>query len=256
MQSDDLMDPDYLQLVSQVFDEQPNVGFLAASCRYIDADDNVIWPGTQASPRLYAAGDEAVTAFLTQFVPHVSSIVMRRMCYEEVGKFDEAIWHGPDMEMDVRLAARFNFYHVGGIHTSFRRHGSNMGNLEYLRDDFLEVDLFKERKIWEYLSPQGRRQLDVGDLDKYLAQDAASTALNGAIVTLAYGRSRLSRHYLRQAIKFNNRMWFSHRWWMAAVLVLMPPLGKQIIGRRMRLGSTDRVIARETETSLKAIDRA
>jgi glycosyltransferase involved in cell wall biosynthesis len=256
MQSDDLIDADYLQKVSDVFDAHPSIGFVASSCRYIDVDDRVIQPGTPIPPKLYAAGDEAVIAFLTEFGPHVSSIDMRRACYEEVGKFNEAIWHGPDLEMDVRLAARYSCYHFGAIHTSFRRHGSNMGNLEYLRKDFLEVDRMKKRKTWGYLSPEGQRKLGVNDLDRYLAHDAAATALNGAIVTLAYGRSRLTRYYLRQAVKFDGRMWRNRRWWMAVGLALVPPLGKRVMERRMRLSSTDQVIANVTETALKAMGQA
>jgi glycosyltransferase involved in cell wall biosynthesis len=256
MQSDDLIDADYLQRVSDVFDQYPDLGFVAATCRYIDADDRVIFANAPVESRLYRAGDEAVTALLTGGYPHVSSIVTRRACYEEVGKFDEAIWHGPDMEMDARLAARYGFYHFGAIHTSFRRHGSNMGNLEYSREDFLEVDRMKKRQTWGYLSPEGQRKLGVNNLDRYIAHDAAATALNGAIVTLAYGRSRLTRYYLRQAVKFDGRMWRNRRWWLAAALALAPPLGKRVMERRMRLSSTDQVIANVTETSLKAIGQA
>ena len=255
MQSDDLIDSDYLQLVSDTFEQYPDLGFVAANCRYIDANDCVFGSNPSIEPHYYLAGDEAVKALLTGGYPHVSSIIIRRACYEEVGKFSEAIWHGPDMEMDVRLAAHYGFYHFGTVHTSFRRHGSNMGNLEYLREDFLEVDRIKKRKTWEYLSPESQRRMGVDDLDRYLATDAAITALNGAIVTLAYGRSRLARYYLRQAVKFDKRMWRNQRWWLAIILSLVPPLGRQVMERRLEVNSNDQVIANLTETSLQALGR-
>lgn len=82
VQSDDLIDPDYLERVVKVFDRHPEVGFVAASCRYIDQVGQVIRPGTPKVARLYRAGDDAVTAILTSGFPHVSSIVMRRACYD------------------------------------------------------------------------------------------------------------------------------------------------------------------------------
>jgi len=44
--SDDLIDADYLKIASERFAQDPRVGFVAASCRYIDAEDQVIHPGT------------------------------------------------------------------------------------------------------------------------------------------------------------------------------------------------------------------
>jgi len=86
---------------------------------------------------------------------------MHKECYVHLGKFDEQIWHGPDVEMDARLAADYDFYFFGSVHTSFRRHGSNMGNLEYFRKDFLDVDRLKRSKAWGYLSNDGLRKLEL-----------------------------------------------------------------------------------------------
>ena len=253
MQSDDLMDSDYLEIVSRVFTEKPQVGLVAASCRYIDPDDHIIHPGRPRPARLYEGGDDAVTALLTGGWPHVSSIVFRRECYEELGGFNERIWHGPDGEMFTRIASRYDFYHFGDVHTSFRRHGSNMGVLEYLRDDFVEVDMYKKRLTWSCLSPEGRRRLGVEDLDKYIAQDGAQAALTGAFLLVAYGRPALGRSYLKQAIKLDHRCWRHRTFWKALTLLLAPGIGKRIMQRRMKIRGVDRDAVGAVETSLKAI---
>jgi glycosyltransferase involved in cell wall biosynthesis len=251
--SDDLIDPDYLGKVSEVFERHPQLGFVAASCRYIDENDEVIHPGTSIPAQLYQAGDEAVTALLKGGFPHVSSIVMRRECYETLGGFKEDIWHGPDGEMDARIASRFDFYHFGSIHTCFRRHGSNMGNLEFLRSDFLAVDTRKKHLAWSYLSPEGRHNLGVDDIDVFIARDAAQTALGGATVTIGYGRPDLSRFYLKEALRLDPRSWRLPQFWKACILLLAPSIGRRIMGSRMRITGADRVQAHAVESSLMAI---
>ena len=253
LQSDDLIDPDYLAMVSQVLVETSQVGFVAACCRYIDSDDQIIHPGTPRPARLYQAGDEAVTALLTGGWPHVSSIVMRRECYEKLGKFNEEIWHGPDGEMFTRIASQYDFYHFGSVHTSFRRHGSNMGSLEYLRKDFLSIDMRKKYLAWSYLSPSGYRRLGVEDLQGYVARNVAQAALTGATVTIAYGRPDLSRFYLGQAVKLDPRSWRQRQFWKVLALLLAPGIGKRIMQFRMRITDVDRVTAKVIETSLRAI---
>jgi glycosyltransferase involved in cell wall biosynthesis len=251
--SDDIIDADYLQLVSDVFEEHPGLGFVAASCRYINSEGAVMHPGKAVAPQLYHAGDEAVLALLVGGFPHVSSIVMRRDCYLELGKYNEQIWHGPDVEMDARLAAHFDFYHFGAVHTSFRRHGSNMGALEYLRRDFLSVDMLKKQLAWSYLSPVARQSLGVYDTDAHVRRNAARAALTGATVTVAYGRPSLALHYLREALRLDHDSWRRAQFWKNIALLLCPPLGKLIMERRMRMNAVDNKAADIVERSLLAV---
>lgn len=249
MFSDDFIDADYLKLVSEKFDSMPEVGFVASSCRYIDVEDNIIHPGYSLPPSFASAGDEAVSWFLKNGFPHMSSIVVRRQCYEELGKFDERIWHGPDVEMDSRLASKYNFYHFGSIHTSFRRHGSNMGNLGYLIKDYLEVDRLKKSKAWGYLSPEGLKRFGIDDFDKFINNMGAQVALIGAIATIAYNRPDLSRYYLYNAFRLNSNVWRMTKFWKAVGLNVLPGLGHSIMERRMKISQRDQVQALTVEQS-------
>ncbi len=251
LQSDDLIDADYLARVSQFYSDHPLVGFVAASCRYIGPDDDLIHPGHPKPPRLYKAGDEAVTALLTGGWPHVSSIVVRRECYEELGKFDERIWHGPDGEMFTRLATQYDFYHFGDVHTSFRRHGGNMGVLNYLRDDYLSTDIYKKRACWSYLSPEGRRRLGIEDLDRYATRLGAVTALTGAAAMLAYGRSDLTHHYLGQAVRLDRRSLRAVKFWQVGLLSLLPFAGQWVMRSRLGVREVDQKLATKVRGSLQ-----
>ena len=253
LQSDDLVDPDYLSLVSEVFNRHPNLGFVAAGCRYIDVEGKVIHPGTPGPPRLYPAGDEAVIALLTGGWPHVSSIVLRRECYVDLGKFDERIWNGPDVEMDTRLASRYGHYHLGGIHTSFRRHGTNLGVLNYLRRDFCQADWLLFSLTYGYLSAEGLYQMGITDLDGEVNRLVAGHALGGVPLMVAYGRPDLARYYMREAFHFDPRTWSRARFWKYVALLSLARLGRRIMQRRLRLTSADAARVTQVEAALASM---
>jgi glycosyltransferase involved in cell wall biosynthesis len=254
LQSDDLIDRDYLKIASRFLARNPDVGFVAASCRYIGPDDQVIHAGHSRSAQTYAAGDEAVTALLAGGWPHVSSIIMRRECYDTLGGFDDRIWHGPDGEMFTRFASRYDFHHFGAVHTSFRRHGSNMGVLEYLRPDFLDVDMMKKRETWSYLSRRGREDLGVTDLARFIAKDGARSALTGATVTIAYGRPDLARYYMRRAVTLDRKVARQVRFWKVVALLLAGRAGRHVMRRRLQVRNLDTAIVGKIAESLDHLD--
>ncbi len=253
VQSDDFIDPDYLYRVNQIFEDYPMVGMVAANCRYIDANDQVIGQGPIIKSKLYKAGDDAVRALLTIGFPHVTSIVARKECYDTVGKIDATIWQGPDMEMDTRIAQKFDYYYIGEPSTSFRRHGTNQGVMNYLRDDFLETDYKKRYLTWGRLSEGGLRQDGIHDLEQHVKHMTAESALTGANAVIGYGRFALSRAYLRHALQYDSSIWQTRRFWKVLALNLLPPVSQYIMRRRMQISDEDLRRANRVEQSLRAL---
>lgn len=251
--SDDVIDSGYLDKVSKVFEQYPTVGIVAASCRYIDAESNVISEGTEIPPKLYKAGDEAVLAFLQGGHPHVSSIVFRRECYERLGFFDEKIWHGPDVEMDTRIAREYDYYHFGSVCSSFRRHGSNMGALEFLRRDFLDVDYLKFKKTWEALSSNSLKKLGINNLDEFAAKYVSQSALSGVVVTIAYGRYELARWYFKKSTEYDKTIWRKARYWKCFIMLIFPHIFRKILVKKMDIKSIDIGIIESVDQSLREI---
>jgi glycosyltransferase involved in cell wall biosynthesis len=248
--SDDLVDPNYLLVTSRIFDANPNIGFVAASCRYIDSNGTIIHPGVSQPAKLYKAGDEAVSFLLTRSFPHVSSIIYQKKCFDHLGKFDERLKYGPDIEMETRIASKFDFYHVGSVYTSFRRHGSNTGNLNYLRSDFLNIDSLTRRIAWNYLTKEGLARLGIRDLGNYLRKEEAVVALGGAVICISYGRPKFSVYYLRQAIKLNPNIILLAKFWKLLALLIFPNLGERIMRRRLQITQDDRSIVQQFERTL------
>lgn len=59
-------------------------------------------------------------------VPGPSSILVRRAVIDSVGLFDENLSTAADMDLFIRIAARFKIGRVGQVTWRYRRHGSNM----------------------------------------------------------------------------------------------------------------------------------
>lgn len=253
VQSDDLIDSDYLTKVSEVFDEHPRLGFVAASCRYIDIKGKVVSPGSPRPSRLYRGGDEAITAILGGGGhPHTSSIVVRGKCYDEVGGFNEEIWHGPDVEMDVRLAAHYDYYRFGEVCTSYRRHGTNIGQIEFLRRDYLAVQEKKFNLMLSHLSRKGQRSLGIDDLGRYITVKMAKVALSGVVSTLAYGRADLARYYLGEALRYDARSLLRRRFWKSIFMVVLPGLSRKLIQKRMGFSASDYAHLASYKESMRA----
>ncbi len=249
MQSDDLLDATYLERVNNIFEMYPQIGFVSAACRYIDGSGELIDSNIEKPDCIYKAGDEAVAAILTNGFPHVSSIIMRKFALKKIGKINEEIWHGPDVEFDARMASQLNYYKIGKIYTSFRRHGTNRGNMEYFRKDYLSNHILKMNIAFGYLSDYGRQKIGVRNISAYITQDAARMAIGGAIMMVAYGKRRLGRYYLAKAIKLDPGSIFILKFWKAVGLNLIPNIGQRFLMNRFNFTSQDLMII--TKSNLK-----
>lgn len=238
--SDDLIDSTYLEVAAAAFDRYANLGLVAASCRYIDGRGRVIDPGRERPPGLYAAGDEAVQALMTGGHPHVSSLVTHKRCYDALGAFREDIWSGPDVEMDTRIASRFSYHHVGAVCTSFRRHGSNMGNIEYLRPGYLACYRRTLELSWGYLSTEARCALRINNLEAYIDSRVSESAIMGARAAVAYGEGALGREYLRRAVSLRAGCIASIPFWKSFTVCMTPGLGRRYMQRRLAVTPQER----------------
>lgn len=239
LQSDDLIDRNYLQIVNDIFENHPDVGFVSAACRHIDVKGKILDYPKETEDKYFSAGDEALTAMLTTGFPHVSSIIIRKSILNQIGKINEEIWHGPDVEFDARLASKHNYYKIGKVYTSFRRHGTNRGNLEYFRRDYLPNHILKFSLAWGYLSKEGLRKLGIQNLATYINKNAAEMAIGGSILMIAYGRTDLGKFYLINSIKLHLSSIYKHRFWKALFLNIFPNFGQKIMVRRLQISQQD-----------------
>lgn len=176
--------------------------------------------------------------------------VMKRACYEAIGKLDEKIWGGPDVEFIARLSKHYDMYYLGEVLVSMRKHGSNTGTVNFLRQNFLTDDEHDYRAVLSYLSNQKLTELGITDIDQHVRARQAAIALSAAISMLAYGRPDLSRYYLLEAIKRSPRLLGQLRFWRALPLIVLPKIGRLVARRRLNISDNlhDRItIAQQTQ---------
>jgi hypothetical protein len=141
--------------------------------------------------------------------------------------------------MDTRIVSKYAYYRFGNIFTSFRRHGSNRGNIEFLRDDYLETFELSLGLCWGYLTPDGRKKMDVYDLDKFLNHQVSGMAISGAIAAITYGRPDLTRKYLQHSLKRDRNILKNPRFWKALIAMIFPAQAQKLMQRKMIMTQDD-----------------
>ena len=226
------LDAGYLVSVSEILDAHPGVGLVHAPVRVINAEGRVLDSGRERPARLFAAGDDAVVSVLTGGLSTVTT-VLRKECIERLGGYDVAIRDTPDIELAARIAARYDVYDAGGIAGSFRWHAGKWGHLSYLEEDTLDIWMNGDRLSWSHLSAAGLGRMKVEDLDELIARRGARFAFDGALASIAHGRSDRARHYLRRAASLDGGWWRRRRFWQALALLVVPGLGRRVMRNRM-----------------------
>jgi glycosyltransferase involved in cell wall biosynthesis len=106
---DDVMEPACLLEEASFFETHPDVVFSICQATMIDATDDVVghWPLSSEAPIIY---DTSTTLQLLLFhgciAGNLSTVCVRRRCFEDAGGFNEQYRLAGDYEMWVRLSQR------------------------------------------------------------------------------------------------------------------------------------------------------
>jgi glycosyltransferase involved in cell wall biosynthesis len=117
LDEDDRAHPRRLQWQMEAFAERPGSGMCHGAFEVIDAHGTV-QVGSRGGPVQYQE-------MLALEFPLLSSVMVRRDHFHEVGGFDPALTTGEDIEFFLRSAMRTDVTFVPEVITSYRRHGSN-----------------------------------------------------------------------------------------------------------------------------------
>ena len=117
LDEDDRAHPRRLERQMDAFAEWPGSGMGHGAFEVIDANGSV-QVGSRGGPVQYRE-------MLALEFPLLSSVIVRRAHFHEVGGFDPALTTGEDIEFFLRSAMRTHLTFVPEVITSYRRHGSN-----------------------------------------------------------------------------------------------------------------------------------
>ncbi len=152
---DDVWMPTKLEKQVAMMDANPKIGLVHTSGYFIDGEGKELkvnplgfeWPKT-------CTGD-----VLLELIPYnkiiASSVLIRRECFETVGKFNTSYFGSGDWEMWYRIAEK---YHVGHIDEPLTLYRVHAGSASHFKDKVADDD----RRIREWMLPRMRTYTDRG----------------------------------------------------------------------------------------------
>jgi glycosyltransferase involved in cell wall biosynthesis len=133
LMDDDLLKPKALELMLGVFAKHPSVGIVMAPMDLIDSNDRRIFPRFYVVRRMhyryrFQVGDGFVerAKVLKEFLVHdypccvPSGIMYRAEAVRMAGGFDIKSDFALDLDLDMRIAIRHDFYYIDQVLSSFR----------------------------------------------------------------------------------------------------------------------------------------
>lgn len=237
LDSDDLWLPHKLERDVALFAADMGIGVVYSLAEYITSDGKPVgW-----KPLRWYEGDVLEKLALENFVS-LSTAVVRRACFEEVGYFNEdrQLSGSVDWEMWMRLAARYRFACTGQVGARLRVHPTSMmstpGYMEQACLRALEL-AFANPALAQRLAP-------------LKPQIYANIYTYIALGFYTNGDMRQARHYLRQAVHAWPRQIVRPKFFTSFMKTLAGPS----LSRRLR-GLKWRFHAFRTETFGRSLRR-
>lgn len=124
LDSDDLWLPTKLESQLQYLADNPSVGLLHSDFLYLDTDSGHIYR-KNLSTAIFSGSCYLRFFFCCDI--HLSTVVVRKRCFDEVGLFDTDIPGGQaeDMDLWIRISRHSSFGFLPEIHAYYRQHSSN-----------------------------------------------------------------------------------------------------------------------------------
>jgi len=134
---DDLYLPQKIELSVEFLEKHPDFGFVHSAAYFIDDQDNVLRTFSHRKSR--RMGPRVKDLLLRDFICN-STVVVRKLCFEKVGFFDEEIFTPGDWDMWLRLAGNYKAGYINKPLVSYRVSSSyNFNHIEQVKREELVV---------------------------------------------------------------------------------------------------------------------
>lgn len=122
LDSDDLWDPQKLEIQTAMFRDDPALGIVFSNVRYVDGNDKIIRDSI-AQKGYEFSGDYIKETLEIRFpFPSSSAVMIKKEVVEEVGLFDESLRLGEDGDLWLRTAFLFKVGYIKRPLVSVRMH--------------------------------------------------------------------------------------------------------------------------------------
>ena len=127
LSSDDLFEPDKLEIHSEATRSNPDIRFFYSHFFYLDHTS-----GTKSAPSLWypipQPALQVITFFNSPYI-HGNSIAVHRSVFDQIGRFDETSPCGQDFDMWLRISSRYPSHYIDRRTCVTRWHAGQTTNL-------------------------------------------------------------------------------------------------------------------------------
>lgn len=227
---DDVMLPENLESKVRVLDLHPNVGFVHSNMSLIDPSGAVVMPHSWSESARRDSVDDGVSIFRSTLERvhlgssiFIGTVLARRSCYVQLGKFRPDLPHCHDTELLLRLPLYHDVACLGTPLVKYRVHptsaSSAFGDYEsigYLAEHYEAASaIFREHR---------GRIPDAQTLGMHMARAFAERALDLAAKAFRDGDDDTGRECMRQARRMLSGVWKRRKFWEVA--------GRRVAGPR------------------------
>ncbi len=194
LDQDDKWLPNKLDLqIDKFYESKPEVGLVFGNIDVVDLYGNIIYEVKNVKINFEKINQRDLTRhlFLNCFIPSIT-VMYKRKCTKEVGRFDEAIlWGGDDYDLWLRIANKFKFAYVNKVLGIRRLHDNNYSQTERMIKGSMQLtnsivrkhaflNKYKQKKIARDLYRLGRYKHLIGNFveAKKIYIKAFSTCFN------------------------------------------------------------------------------
>ncbi len=124
LDADDVCLPGRFQLEAQILDQFPEVGLVASDAYLIDEAGNVL--GLKSSLSGSPRHPQDFRWETVEYCATTSTVMCRRVCFDQVGYFDERLAGGEDWLEWVKIACDFSMVYLDKPTVGYRIHASNV----------------------------------------------------------------------------------------------------------------------------------
>lgn len=125
LDSDDIWEPNKLELQMEVMAGDPQVKMALANFKFIDPVDNIL--NESGVDPDYSYDGQFLRDYLDGRLPvYTSTVMVKRDVFDKVGSFDEQHMIAEDLDLWIKIAAHFKVGYVHKPLTHIRKHSGNI----------------------------------------------------------------------------------------------------------------------------------
>jgi glycosyltransferase involved in cell wall biosynthesis len=176
LNSDDTFDPEKLAVQVQWLDRHPRFGAVFALPVMMNERGESFDDDSHKDYRIFEVDNRSRAAWLRHFFYYGNclchpTVLIRRACYERVGRYDPRLAQVPDLDMWIRLCAEYEIHVLPERLTRFRVR-ENLQNASAARPEVLVRDDWERQYLLEHY-----RRLEPGLFREAFASDLKALAL-------------------------------------------------------------------------------